>query len=173
MAKRVFNVKLSDASIDKCIDNLRKYQRSLDEKMKLFMDALADIGIEVIHSTVSAIPPEELRDYEVEKMRLRYSKVGHYGEISIHLKSQDVLFIEFSAGVTFGSSDYPLDSGSGYGVGTYPGQTHAFSPDGWYYKDENGETVHSYGNRAYMPMYHSLEAMSIAVWHTAMKTIGA
>lgn len=180
MALRVYNVEMSDASIDKCIENLRKYQKQLDEKMKKFMDALADIGIDVIKSTVASIPPDEIGEYSANKTRLIFPSGGHYGEMSIYLQSEQVLFVEFSAGITYGTNTYPLPSGSGYGMGTYnPSSRNWSNPDGWYYKDASSPKandkglVHTYGNRAYMPMYHSLEAMSIAVWHTAMKTIGA
>ena len=110
---------------------------------------------------MESIPDEEKGSYYTE---IIYDKNGNITGASVRLSGDKVLFIEFSAGITYGSSNYPLSSGSTYGVGTYPGQTHAFSPYGWWYTDErNGETRHSYGNRAYMPMYHAEVAIVLAV----------
>jgi hypothetical protein len=110
---------------------------------------------------MESIPDEEKGSYYTE---IIYNKNGDITGASVRLSGDKVLFIEFSAGITYGSNNYPLPSGSEYGVGTYPGQTHAFSPYGWWYTDErSGETRHSYGNRAYMPMYHAEQAVIIAV----------
>ena len=44
----------------------------------------------------------------------------------------------------------------GYGVGTFPGQTHAFQEEGWWFKDEETDKwIHSYGVQATMPMYNA------------------
>ena len=123
---------------------------------------------------------QEVGDYTVFKSRLIFPSGGHYGEMSVHLQSEKVLFIEFSAGITYGTNTYPLPSGSGYGMGTYnPSSSNWSNPKGWYYKDESSPQanekglVHTYGNPAYMPMYRAREAMALKVWQIARDTIGA
>ena len=41
----------------------------------------------------------------------------------------------------------------GVGTGTFPGQTHASDPNGWWYMDLEGNWNHSYGITPQMPMY--------------------
>ena len=177
MALRIYNVELSSSSINQAIKNLRAYQRDLNKRTRLFLDKLADCGIDVIESVIAQIPPDELHDGYIlvqdPKKTLKKNQNGGY-QMAIKLSGEDVLFIEFSAGVTFGSANYPLPVGNKYGALTYPGQTHASQPYGWFYTDEGtGRTsVHTYGNRAYMPMYHATVAMAMNVWMTAMMTFG-
>lgn len=75
--------------------------------------------------------------------------------------SEAILFVEFGAGVIGGG--HPLDGEFGMGPGTYPGQTHAFDPGGWWYPTNDPALIqrvwkgqgfaHSYGNEPRMPMY--------------------
>ena len=150
------------------IDELKQYQSDIDIKMKQLVDELAELGLDTISSVIQEIPEEETgQDMIMDKKSIMEN--DGIVSMSIELSGSKVLFIEFSAGVTFGQKDYPLDSGSGYGVGTYPGQTHAFDPGGWFYTDENGESKHSYGNRAYMPMYHARTEMCNQVLEIAQR----
>ena len=66
------------------------------------------------------------------------------------------LAIEFGAGIRYNPTANPKASEFGMGVGTFPGQTHAENPEGWYYLDSNGEWKHSYGVQASMPMYKAM-----------------
>lgn len=175
MALRIYNVDLSPESIDKCINNLKNYRDDLDRRLQEFVDALAEVGLESISSTIQQINPDELDQGYGQLLMNKKLKRSGYGivRMEISLSGSDVLFIEFSAGITFGTDSYPLPSGDGYGMGTYPdGKGHWDDPEGWWYRDEAGELHHSYGNRAYMPMYHATEAIAIQVWFIAMKTFG-
>ena len=85
----------------------------------------------------------------------------------IHVKGDDLLFIEFGSGIRLNQGRlHPKAAEMGYGVGTYPGQTHAFDPNGWYYR-KNGILYHSFGTEASMPVYKAVfeiceEAVRIA-----------
>ena len=152
---------LSTKSIQNALKKLKAYQNELQRKNEILVKRLSEIGLDVIQTTMESIPDEEKGSYYTEIIN---DQNGNIVGASVRLSGEKVLFIEFSAGITYGSNNYPLPSGSEYGVGTYPGQTHAFSPYGWWYTDErSGETRHSYGNRAYMPMYHAEQAVIIAV----------
>lgn len=162
---------LSQKSIRNAINELKAYQKDLQRKNELFVKRLCEEGLQVIQTTMESIPDEEKGSYYTE---IIYNKNGDITGASVRLSGDKVLFIEFSAGITYGSNNYPLPSGSEYGVGTYPGQTHAFSPYGWWYTDErSGETRHSYGNRAYMPMYHAEQAVIIAVCKIAKEVFSS
>ena len=71
------------------------------------------------------------------------------------IKDQAQMLIEFGAGIHYNHVENPKASEFGMGVGTYPGQTHAFQEEGWYYMDESGEWHHTYGVKATMPMYNA------------------
>lgn len=68
-----------------------------------------------------------------------------------------VLFIEFGAGYLMG---YGHPDPQGFGPGTYPGQTHAFDPNGWFLPKEaqiaSGQKK-SYGNPPAAAMYNTVK----------------
>ncbi len=170
MLKR--EITLNVREIDSIIGELEAYRESLDGKLQAFVQELAKIGLDAIDSVIFGIPPEE-SGYDLDTAFSDVTVSDGTASMYIKLQGDKVLFIEFSAGVTFGTAEYPLESGSGYGVGTYPGQTHAYDPKGWFYTDEDGESRHTYGNRAYMPMYHSTEAMRMVVEDIARRIFGS
>ena len=119
--------------------------------------------------TMEEIPSEEKGDYYTETIN---TSNGDIVGVAIQLTGNKVLFIEFSAGITYGTDSYPLPSGDNYGMGTYPGKGHWDSPYGWWYVDDHGEKHHSYGNRAYMPMYHAEQAIILSVRSVAKEVFG-
>lgn len=168
MAKRI-SISLSQKSIQKAIDELNQYKDNLRRKNDEFVRRLADVGLDVIKSIMSSIPNEESGDYDTE---IVLNHEGNISGASIKLSGNKILFIEFSAGIRYGTDSYPLPSGDKYGMGTYPGKGHWNSPHGWWYIDENGEKHHSYGNRAYMPMYHAEQAIIMQIRNIAQEVFG-
>ena len=66
-----------------------------------------------------------------------------------------LLAVEFGAGIVYNSAENPKAPELGFGVGTYPGQIHAFE-DGWYYLDDKTETWrYTHGIKATIPMYNA------------------
>lgn len=170
MAKRTININLFDSrSLDKAIQEIRQYQNSLPRKVQTFIDRLAKEGLQVVQSTMESVPDEEKGSYYTEIVN---TSNGDIIGAAIRLTGDKVLFIEFSAGITYGTDNYPLPSGDKYGMGTYPGKGHWNSPYGWWYVDEQGNKHHSYGNRAYMPMYHADQAIIMQIKHIAREVFG-
>lgn len=159
MAKTI-KMNLSAGSIQNAVKELQRYKADLIRKQQVFIDRLAKIGLNVVQQTMESIPPDEKGSYYTEIMN---NSRGDIVGAAIRLSGDKILFLEFSAGITYGTDTYPTPAGDKYGVGTYPGQTHAFDRNGWWYVDDNGQKHHSYGNRAYMPMYHAEEAIILAV----------
>ena len=157
-------------SLDKAIQEIRQYQNSLPRKVQTFIDRLAKEGLQVVQSTMESVPDEEKGPYYTEIVN---TSNGDIIGAAIRLTGDKVLFIEFSAGITYGTDNYPLPSGDKYGMGTYPGKGHWNSPYGWWYVDEQGNKHHSYGNRAYMPMYHAEQAIIIQVSHIAREVFSS
>lgn len=171
MAKRTININLFDSrSLDKAIQQIRQYQNSLPRKVQTFIDRLAKEGLQVVQSTMESVPDEEKGSYYTEIVN---TSNGDIIGAAIRLTGDKVLFIEFSAGITYGTNNYPLPSGDKYGMGTYPGKGHWNSPYGWWYVDEQGNKHHSYGNRAYMPMYHAEQAIIIQIRHIAREVFSS
>ena len=156
MANKTIKMKLSHKSIQDTIKQLRAYQKTLVSKNERFIKRLSEIGLNVIQTTMESIPEEEKGDYYTEIIN---NVKGEITGVTVRLSGTDVLFIEFS-------------SGDKYGMGTYPGKGNWDNPNGWWYKDESGKLHHSFGNRAYMPMYHAEEAIIISVREIAKEVFG-
>lgn len=170
MSKRTITINLFDGkSLDKAIKEIRQYQNSLPRKVQTFIDRLAKEGLQVVQSTMESVPDEEKGSYYTEIVN---TSNGDIIGAAIRLTGDKVLFIEFSAGITYGTDNYPLPSGDKYGMGTYPGKGHWNSPYGWWYVDEQGNKHHSYGNRAYMPMYHADQAIIMQIREVAKEVFG-
>ena len=172
MARKTIKIDLFDGkSLDDLVKQMRAYQESFTKKVQILIDRLAKEGLQVIQTTMESIPDEEKGSYYTEIIN---NSQGDVIGVAIRLTGDKVLFIEFSAGITYGTpkGGYPLDSGKQYGVGTYPGQTHAESPYGWWWVDEQGNKHHSYGNRAYMPMYHAEQAIIMQIREVAKDVFG-
>ena len=171
MQRKQIKINLFDGrSLDKAIQEIRQYQNSLPRKVQTFIDRLAKEGLQVVQSTMESVPDEEKGSYYTEIVN---TSNGDIIGAAIRLTGDKVLFIEFSAGITYGTDNYPLPSGDKYGMGTYPGKGHWDSPYGWWYVDEHGEKHHSYGNRAYMPMYHAEQAIIIQIRHIAREVFSS
>lgn len=163
MAKTI-KFALNEKSIKNAIKEIEDYKREFQLKNQRFIDKLADVGLLVVRQTMESVPSDDKGTYYTEVIN---TSDGDIVGASIRLTGDKVLFIEFSAGITYGTDSYPLPIGNNYGVGTYPGQTHAYDPNGWWYRDDTGNLHHSYGNRAYMPMYHAEETIVLQVKNLA------
>lgn len=172
MAKKI-RISLSEKSIQNAIKEIEAYKREFQRKNQIFIDRLSKIGLDVVQATMESIPAEEKGSYYTEIVN------NSHGDIigaAIKLTGDKILFLEFSAGIAYGTDSYPLPSGDKYGMGTYPSKKEKSdwdNPSGWWYVDENGQKHHSYGNRAYMPMYHAEEAIVLAVRQVAREVFGS
>ena len=172
MGRKTISFSLDSASIQKAIREVQEYKAQLQRKNEILIDRLSKIGLQVVQSTMESIPDDEKGSYYTEIVN---NSAGDITGAAIRLSGDKILFLEFSAGIVHGipPGGYPLPSGSEYGYGTYPGQTHALSVNGWWYTDENGEKHHSYGNRAYMPMFRAEQAIILAVRETAREVFSS
>lgn len=168
MARKI-KCTLSASGLEEMRNQILAYSNDLQRKCQILVSKLSNLGLDVVRQTMESIPSEEKGSYHTEVIN---ASNGDIIGAAIRLSGDKVLFLEFSAGITYGTKDYPLPSGNGYGMGTYPGKGHWDSPYGWWWIDENGEKHHSYGNRAYMPMYHAEEAIVIQVREVAKEVFG-
>lgn len=167
------DVELSAKSIENAIKRIKQYQEDLKAKNAEFLTRLWQIGVSVIDSVMAEVPAEQRGTYNV--LPSEAEQDGSVTKLAIELSGDKVLFIEFSAGITYGTSEYPTAQGEslGYGMGTFNPQSPNWSdPDGWWYASNHG-FVHTFGNKAYMPMYHADEAIRKQVIEIAREVFGA
>ena len=120
---------------------------------------------------------------QTAKIQIDQSPLGHYISIQTDINPTDMgckailiatgetfvsdeyadfntlLAVEFGAGIYYNKEQNPKASELGFGVGTFPGQVHAFE-DGWHYWDEDSQSwKYTHGIKATMPMHKASEEM--------------
>ena len=176
MAKKVIRGDLSAKGIQSIIDQLKGYKTDLHRKAELFCEKLAESGLEVAESHIAESPlgktisvriDMEPADAGCKAMLIAtgQKKSNDYGTIST------LLMVEFGAGIHYNSNANPKTGEMGYGVGTFPGQIHAFE-DGWYYWGEDEKWHYTHGIKATMPMYTASVAIREKVQECAKEVFG-
>lgn len=162
MAKKTLKADLSISSIRNLQKELEKYRDSLTYKTRLLAEKLAEIGIKVAEAKIGESP---LGKYVTIKTDITEEKTGckailiATGETFEHegyAPFNSLLAIEFGAGIRYNSEENPKAPDLGFGVGTFPDQTHAFDKNGWWFWSEEKQAwIRSYGVKATMPMYQA------------------
>lgn len=160
MAKKPLSATLSISSIRNLQKELEKYRDSLTNKARLLAERLSEIGIKVAEAKIRESP---LGKYVTIKTDITEEKsgckailiaIGETFEHEGYAPFNSLLAIEFGAGIQYNKEENPKAPDLGFGVGTFPDQTHAFDKNGWWFWDERKkEWIHSYGVEATMPMY--------------------
>jgi hypothetical protein len=160
MAKKVFKSDLSVSGLNELKKQLLQYKDELPTKCEKLVSKLLQSGVAVSQSKISESP---LGKYVTVTTNISADKVGCKGfllakgaikESEGYAPFSILLAIEFGAGIHYNPTPNPLSAEMGYGVGTFPGQLHAFDPNGWYFwSEEKQQWIHSYGVKATMPMY--------------------
>ena len=151
-------MRLCESDIRKAAKDVDEYWKKLQTKTHTFCGKLTDMGMTVAKAKIGEAP---LGKYVY--LNVKYSNWAsrckavmfatgsvlntEYGQV------YPLMMIEFGAGIHYNHDANPKAGQSGMGVGTFPGQTHAFQEEGWYYMDIDGKWHHSYGVKATMPMY--------------------
>lgn len=147
MSRKKIVVPLSVSGIQKIQDELKEYQRWQQERAKELAERLAVLG-----GTVASIRFK--RAFYKGMMDATVSVVAIPNGYTVKADGESVLFIEFGAGITYGTG-HPEASDFGMGPGTYPdGKGHWDDPNGWYLPKSAGGG-HTYGNHPAMPMYEA------------------
>ena len=163
MAKKVFKSDLSVKGIEALKSQLLQYKDSLSIKCEKLVSRLLQSGVEVSKAKINESP---LGKYVTVTTNISADKMGCKGVLLAKgaVKEQEgyapfsiLLAIEFGSGVHFNPTPNPIISSEfPYGVGTFPGQVHAFQSEGWMYWDEKvQEWRHTCGVKATMPRYNA------------------
>lgn len=171
MGKKI-TMHLSVKDIRRVQNELRQYQQELNRKCEVFCRRLAECGIEVAKQNVGgygkyiAFSIKVSSDKNGCKALMVATNTGHiHSEWMTEdgVKSADVsplMMAEFGSGL---KANNPNAERFGMGTGTFPGQTHATAPNGWYWMDLDGNWHHSFGITPTMPMYHASTEMILNI----------
>lgn len=178
MAKRTLKTDLSISGIKQLQKDLEKYRDSLTYKCKLLAEKLAKAGIKVAETKIDESP---LGKYVTIKTEITEEKAGCSAiliatgavkESEGYAPFNTLLAIEFGAGIHYNKTPNPNADKFGMGVGTFPGQIHAFE-DGWYYwDDKEKEWRYTHGVKATMPMYNASTEIQQNIVEAAKKVFG-
>lgn len=161
MAKKILKSDLSVSGIRNLQKELEKYRDSLTYKCRLLAEKLSEIGANVINAKVDESP---LGKYVTLKTEITEEQAGCKAILIAtgEVKEQEgyapfntLLAIEFGAGIHFNPIPNPNAGEFGLGVGTFPGQTHAFEDYWFYWNEEKQEWLPTHGVKATMPMYNA------------------
>lgn len=145
---KTIKVNLSTSSIEKAIREIEDYKEDLKFKVSIFVQKLAEIGIETIDANKYSIGSSDFSDLHPYYVHVEPNKV------TLVLSGKDVAFIEFGAGVYYntpvGTSPNPLGQKLGLTIGSYGLGKGRYNL--WFYKNESGEIVSTHGTKAAMPM---------------------
>lgn len=159
--KKTLNINLLDGgkSLREAIKQIEAYRDDLPRKCQEICRRLAEEGVKVADVAINSVSIGKTitltTDINPSKMGCRaiMKMTGRETRTEDGRVFYTALAIEFGAGIHYNSKANPKASEFGMGVGTFPDQTHAFDPNGWYYLGDDGEWHHSYGVKATMPMY--------------------
>ena len=172
---------LSEKGIADARREIRKYRNSLTRKCAEFVSKLEGKGISVAQQNVGG----EFGSYIIFEKHVDRETYGASGLLlatqtglirrewrtnntSSGVATADIsplLMVEFGAGVKHDKNKHAHRLGMG--AGTFPGQTHAFDPDGWWYRDMDWEWHHVDGIEPGMPMAKAAEEMERQIFQTA------
>lgn len=154
-------------SVRNLIKELERYRDELDTKCEIFVSRLAEVGIQTAKENAG-----EYGTYIVFRKELEPLQYGCKAIIYAYDKEKIIREWKYQGGTKtaevspilmaeFGSGwkAKVLDKVSGVGQGTFPGQTHAFDPHGWWWETPDGERHHSMGEAPTFPMYSASLAM--------------
>lgn len=157
MPKKI-KVDLSTSELKRLERELEQYKSGIIQKIKLLVKKLAEIGVEVAKANIDKSPLGHYITLQTDITEEQAGckailiAIGETIESDEYNPFNTLLAVEFGAGIHYNPEPNPKSKELGYGVGTFPGQVHAFE-DGWYYWDEELQKWrYSHGVKATMPM---------------------
>lgn len=148
--RKTIRIELSEASINRAIQELEQFKNWIEAKTKALNERLAEVARERAAEVFANAEYDGENDVEV------YANPTSNGwEVIANGKA--VFFIEFGAGVFYNTGPtYPEERPEGIvGIGEYgKGRGKQIR---WRYKGADGEVHISHGNPAYMPMWKGRE----------------
>lgn len=180
MATKISGV-LNVASIQNMQKQLEAYKKRLLSNCKVFTERLAAKGILVGQQNLGEFDKYIIFSTETNPQRYGARTVLYATNTGL-IKSQwmtrggikeadvsPILMAEFGSGLR---ANNDRAGEFGMGTGTFPGQTHAEDPEGWWYQTLDGVWHHSKGVSPTMPMYKAQVEMYDQIVSVAMEVFG-
>lgn len=163
----MINIDLNSvSSVRSAVKQLKQYKKDLARKCETVVSRLSEIGIETAKLNCgeygSAITFS--KEITAKNQGGAIGRLVAVGTPAFRIKGGELITMNPLLMAEFGSGFEAevLDDvqGLNVGQGTFPDQTHAFDPRGWWYTDiETGESVHSYGESPTHPMHSAMMGM--------------
>lgn len=165
MARKTIKIDLFDGkSLQQAIKQIEAYRDDLPKKCQHICRRLSEEGVKVADVAINSVPIGRTITLTTD---INPSKMGCKAMLKMmgrETRTEDgrifysVLGIEFGSGIYYNKTANPKSAEFNMGVGTFPGQTHAFQ-DKWYYLGDDGKWHASHGVQASMPMYKASVAL--------------
>ena len=161
MARHTINISLSEKSVNEAIGQLQQYKQSLQYKCGLLVERLAELGDKAAIMSVNESPLGRTVTLRVDRKPIQdgYQAIliatGKTVEVEDREPFYTLLAIEFGAGIHYNAVANPKADELGLGVGTYPGQVHAWDDTWWFWDEQSGSWKPTHGIKATMPMYNA------------------
>lgn len=177
---RTITFNLTEQSVRNAIRELQAEKAGLLSKTQKYVSRLAEVGIQTAKSNVGNYGRYITFSSEFDPtttgckgvfLATETGKIVSKWKTSDGEKTADVsplLMAEFGAGH---KAQNPKNV-PGVGQGTFPGQTHANDPSGWYWRDMNDVLHHSTGITPTMPMYKAFVEMEQNIFRIAKEVFG-
>ena len=171
-------IKCSLGNISEAIKQIEKYEKSLQKKQKIFLEKLAEVGVDVAKAKFQTAQYDGDNDVVL-------SEPAWLGDnrLVISATGKSVMFIEFGTGVHYKAETHPLADDFGFVRGAYGYTLGKF--DSWRYKGNpgtNGEMItegkhkgeiETHGNPANRCMYEASKEMRKKVREIAKEVFGS
>ena len=163
MKKQVIKIDLTEQSINRAIEEVKRYKQWLLDKTEEFLKALGDEGLQISSAKFADAVYDGTNDVTCQVKRRGKNK------LAIVAVGGATLFIEFGTGVKY-PDNHPEAAENGMVRGQY-GYKLGRLEQGWRYAGDpgsNGEVitegkhageVHTYGNPANMCMYLTVKEL--------------
>lgn len=159
MSKRI-SMSLSHESIQNAVKEIRQYKSDLNKKCEELCRRLTAEGIQIAQAHIGESPLGNTITLRSEITPERAGcnailfAVGKIEQAKGYAPFNTLLAVEFGTGIHYNKTENPKAKEYGLGVGTFPGQIHAFE-DGWYYFGKDEKWHYTHGVKATMPMYYA------------------
>ena len=165
---------LSVDGINRLVNDLENYKKQLLTKAEQLLNELSKRGIKTAKERIQGTIGDSDKHVKVEVSDISY--VGNNVIFTITAEGEDILFIEFGAGVFYnggvvGKSPHPWGEEMGYVIGKYPKGRKGYSL-GRFMSWTTPSGKISMGTKASMPMLGAMETMYRDVDDACKKVFG-
>lgn len=159
------------SGVDKVVKQLERYKKRLQDKQKMLIQKLAELGVQVADSGFARVSVDGKKD--IQPGQVLWGKDDNTAYVVV--TGETVLIVEFGAGITMGYG-HPLAQDMGYGPGSWSddpalnGKGLWDRPGGWKYPGSKGKR--SLGNAPARAMYDASQRMRSEVSKVAREVFG-